>query len=114
MILASGASTNANNLRERSFDDNVRDSDVIVIGRAISAPHSLVGAQAGDRYVTFEIIRRLKGDVSKTIEVQVVSLWREADPNCCNVSQRYLLLLKHLAPAQYKSTNGRFTVLGIE
>jgi hypothetical protein len=94
-------------LVRQPFDENVRDSDLVVIGAAISGRH--VGND-GDSYVTIKVKDVLKGEAGPFIELSMDLGEVEFSPRCCTRGATYLLLLKKIGPNRYESVNGRFGV----
>jgi hypothetical protein len=97
-------------LVRRSFEENVRESDVIVIGSVTSERHDVVTDPGGLAYVSVAVIDVLKGQSEASIEFLVAPTIAEANPRCCIRGETYLLLLKRLGPGRYEAVNGRYGV----
>ncbi len=93
---------------EHTFEDNLKISEVAVIGSAASERHQIAEDPSGHFYVTISVRQVLKGRVRPQIELLVTPDDVEFDPRCCVLDGMYILLLKKIDSNRYATVNGHF------
>lgn len=101
----------ANEFVKRPFEVNVKESDLIIIGVAISDAHRLAGDRMGEEYVTVSVETVIKGPSTSQVDVLVSSDAVESIPGCCVTGARYLFLLEKNRANRYVPVNGRFGMI---
>ena len=104
----------ANEFAQKPFEQNVVRSHLVIVGKAISDRHHLLGDSSGRWFVTFSATVVLKGISLKQYEILVSSDAVESDPECCSRGKSYLLLVRKIGDNAFVPTNGRFSVIRID
>lgn len=80
LLTLSAGSAGANAIKQRSFEDQVRGSDLVVVGRASGSEVSASGRLRGFRIADIEVISVLKGAEAQG-HIRVLLVGDEAETN---------------------------------
>lgn len=98
-----------NYLVEQSYDQKLRSSALVIVGRAVGPSRSTGGPT--DQAVDVAVLSTIKGHSSRRIRVYTSSPDVEGDPRCCRTGATYVMFLNRASNGVYESVNGRFGLI---
>jgi hypothetical protein len=112
LLTLSAGSAGANAIKQRSFEDQVRGSDLVVVGRASGSEVSASGRLRGFRIADVEVINVLKGaETQGHIRVLVVGDEAERDLGMVPLNVTYIFCLQRTVdegkPVYYSDDGSR-------
>ena len=99
----------ANFVEEYSLEKKVRLSDIVVIGKVLSA-NNRVSADTLFEFSAVRVEKALKGNPPLVYRFLIEVRHFELDPNCCETGKVYLFFLQRLKNGKYWSVNGAYGV----
>lgn len=97
-------------LIDATMSEKFAESDVVLVGRAISLPHKVLVRDRGSHAVDFVTEVAMKGTATPKFKLLISGGFHEMAIQCCAPGQLYLLYLRRVDEGLFVSVRGHFGV----